>query len=107
MVCDYVPLKGTTRTGDGPCSVYYLSRPSLKENFNAITMVKTAVPVEITAYGPMRYSRWNKMVFVTGSDNLWDHNDLCMVNLVEEMPEVVDVIKPAETTEPSAAIMLG
>ncbi len=95
----YVPLKGTTETGDDFRVVYYLSRPSLNENFNAITMVKTEVPVDVTAYQPCVTSDGTKMVFVTGADNLWDHNDLCMVNLVEEMPQVVCVIVPAEPVE--------
>lgn len=100
----YIPLIGTTERGNDFRVVYYLSRPSLKENFNTITMVKTDVPVEITAYQPCVTADGTKMVFVTGSDNLWDHNDLCMVNLVEEMPEVVEVVKPSETTVPPTAI---
>ncbi len=84
----YVPFKRTVEGNDDYRYIYVLTRKNMHDEFNGIEQVKSTGVINITAYQPTINADETQMIFVTGTDNLWDNNDMCLITLVKE-PDVL------------------
>jgi hypothetical protein len=81
----FIPFKRSVNGNNDYRNIYVLSRKNMHDDFDNIGQVKTINEINISAYQPSINADETQMMFVTGTENLWDNNDLCSVGLVKEV----------------------
>lgn len=92
----YVPFKRIVNKDSDYRVIYILSRTNIHGNFEKVEKLKSTKEINITAYQPSVNADETQMIFVTGSGNLWDNNELGQVELIKEK----EVIAVKQVVEP-------